>query len=136
MNGQVEDFAAGTKHIMTDCHFVDHRPGNSCRRRCKPDLEDCQIEMDLSRDRSPQQTKCTASPKTPKQWHRRQCPHGFRVYGFCVYGRTAGSVRYGSVRREGRGDRMSSVDPTPIVNNFRLAKAACGIPNVAIIAPA
>ena len=50
--------------------------------------------------------------------------------------RRFGSVRFGTVRREGWGDRMSSVDPTPIVNNFRLAKAACGIPNVAIIAPA
>ena len=75
---------------MSDLHFVDPRSRNSHRRHGQPDLEDCQIDMDLSLDRSPQQTKSTASPKTPKQWHRRQCPHGFRVCG-----RTAGTVRYG-----------------------------------------
>ena len=48
--------------------------------------------MDLSRDRSPQQTKSTASPKTPKQWHRRQCPYGFRTR----FSRTRENFRYGS----------------------------------------
>ena len=75
---------------MTDFHFVDPRSRNSHRRHGQPDLEDRQIDMDLSPDRSPQQTKSTASPKTPKQWHRRQCPHGFRVCGT-----TARTVRFG-----------------------------------------
>ena len=88
----VEDFAAGTKHILPDRHFVDHRSRNSHRRHGQPDLEDCQIDMDLSRDRSPQQTKSTASPKTPKQWHRRQCPYGFRTR----FSRTRENFRYGS----------------------------------------
>ena len=77
---------------MTDFHFVDPRSRNSHRRHGQPDLEDCQIDMDLSRDRSPQQTKSTASPRTPKQWHRRQCPYGFRVR----FSRTRENFRYGS----------------------------------------
>ncbi len=77
---------------MTDLHFVDHRSRNSHRRHCKLGLEDYQIDMDLPRDRSPQQTKSTASPKTPKQWHRRQCPYGFRTR----FSRTRENFRYGS----------------------------------------
>ena len=77
---------------MTDFHFVDPRSRNSHRRHGQPDLEDRQIDMDLSPDRSPQQTKSTASPKTPKQWHRRQCPHVFRTR----FSRTRENFRYGS----------------------------------------
>ena len=77
---------------MTDHHFVDHLSRNCYGRHCKPDLEDCQIDMELSRDRSPQQTKSTASPKTPKQWHRRPCPHVFRTR----FSRTRENFRYGS----------------------------------------
>ena len=36
----VYDFAAGTKNMMTDRHFIDARSANTHRRHCKPDLEE------------------------------------------------------------------------------------------------
>ena len=70
-NGDIEDFAAGTNHIMTDHHFVDLRSRNIYRRHCKPDLEGCQIDIDLSRDRS---------QRNLTEWRS-------------VFGRIAGTVR-------------------------------------------